>query len=283
MVLVAFHTLLFFNPQTNPLGRSCYDAHFTEKEIKSRVFRGFSHIPIAYKWANPWFEIVSTYVLLYSKPPPKCSGLSQQFTVILRGSVGWLGLGGKSSLGLSPVIIVRWRLGLQSTEGSTGLDVQDDHSYSCQPGRAGVSSGITNGALMIFYGSWLHSLRFWLCALSHPSFTIRNGQVYHLVGSFSCFLPIKGSLHLEPPLPFSLPADGAAVCIVLLNFCELPKDSCVHAIRGNTQPQISMRQSPFLPWAESGVCPSDSCETFLASLEGLWGVPKLSKNLTTDF
>ena len=61
--------------------------------------------------------------------------------------------------------------------------------------------------------------------LNRLSFSLRNSHVCSLVAFFSCLPPIEGSLPFELPLSFSVPARGTSSCIMLLNFCEPPKDS----------------------------------------------------------
>lgn len=139
---------------------------------------------------------------------------------------------------------------------------------------------------MIFWDSWLYSLGYWFWALNHPSSSIRGGHVCSLIAFFSCFPLIEGSLHFELPLSFSIPADDASSFIMLLNCCELPKDSFEFTpwVKIHTSQSLWDRL-PFclglsVRWVEQ--CPSDSFETFLSSWEGLWDIRlKLSKSLTS--
>lgn len=88
------------------------------------------------------------YLLLHDKVT--LSGLKWQCIISCHSSVGWLGFTGcQFSLGVFLAIIVRWHLGLESSEGSNGLDTQDSFfTY-----MSGVWVGLTRIA-----GGWLSKL-----------------------------------------------------------------------------------------------------------------------------
>lgn len=88
------------------------------------------------------------YLLLHDKVT--LSGLKWQCIISCHSSVGWLGFTGcQFSLGIFLAIVVRWHLGLESSEGSNGLNAQDSFfTY-----MSGVWVGLTRIA-----GGWLSML-----------------------------------------------------------------------------------------------------------------------------
>lgn len=165
------------------------------------------------------FEVSSACLSLYSKPPPKCNGFTQ-VDCCLSWFHGLAGLRWTSSLALCPGAAVIWRPDWARCSRRRLIQA------ACQCWLwAGISSRTTNWALLISCGSQPHSLWFWFFTLNHSSFSLRNGHVCSFVAFFSCLPPIEGALPFELSLSFSVPAKGASSCIMLLNFCELPKDS----------------------------------------------------------
>lgn len=77
---------------------------------------------------------------------PKLSGLKWQ-CIICHSSVGWLGFTGcQFSLGVFLAVVVRWQLGLESSEGSNGLDIQCSFFTYMSGGWVGLA-GIARGWL----------------------------------------------------------------------------------------------------------------------------------------
>lgn len=83
--------------------------------------------------------------------------LKQTSTAIFHDSVGCLGSSGWFLLRVSHVVTAKWLLGLKSSEGSNGLDIQDgffDHKSGTLAGRA-QTAGYWPGIFVFSFSTWL--------------------------------------------------------------------------------------------------------------------------------